>query len=238
MNIIEYFDQTRIINVASRTDRRRGTEAEFQQNNFPINTETTVFFAAITPEDAQGFDNAGVRGCFLSHLGVLKEAEKAAANNVLVLEDDIAFSRHIHAYGPTAISALDTLDWDIAYFGHARGNSDGEPHWKRVDGPMLLAHFYAVNGTAFEKIIPFMEKILERPAGHPEGGPMHYDGALNTFFQKNPDIKAFYFSRNLGHQRPSRTDLHKLPFWDTSAAIKPFTEAFRKLKGIYMKSLS
>lgn len=93
MNIIEHFDIVRIINVASRKDRHDETVSEFRRHGFKINTDNIGFFEAIIPEDKGGFPNPGVRGCFLSHLGVLEEADRASAKNVLVLEDDIEFSK-------------------------------------------------------------------------------------------------------------------------------------------------
>ena len=235
MNMIDFFDRTRIINLASRGDRREETDAEFAKYGFPIHTEKVDYFPACCPPSAEGFPSAGVRGCFLSHMTVIEEAKRDGLNNVLVLEDDISFSKHILEYGAMATETLKDLDWDIAYFGHALESDPKATCWKAVDQPMLLAHFYAINGKTLGGLVQFLHQVLARPPGHPDGGPMHYDGALNTFMKQNPQIKAYYFSKNLGYQRPSMTNLHEVSFLDKHALFKPFASTLRQLKRIYLK---
>ena len=99
MNVIEYFDRVRIINISSRKDRRLETVEEFTRNGFHIDDEKIGFFEAVTPSEGNGFPSVGVRGCFLSHLGVLEEAMRLNLKNILIMEDDIQFSRHISQYG-------------------------------------------------------------------------------------------------------------------------------------------
>lgn len=235
MSFIDYFDQTRIINMASRTDRRRETEEEFLRYQLPINTEKVCFFKAITPDTPDGFPNIGARGCFMSHLTILEAAVKAKANTLFLLEDDIQFSNQISEYGQQATEALGRTDWDIAYFGHLLASSSNDPHWKPVTEPMLLSHCYAVNGATIEKLAKFLRQMLERPAGDPQGGPMHYDGALNTFLSQNKDVKAYYYSKNLGYQRPSKTDIHQSSVIDRNPLIKPLANLYRRLKRAYLR---
>ncbi|HDS1681994.1 TPA: glycosyltransferase family 25 protein [Pseudomonas putida] len=230
MNVIDYFDRTRIINIPSRTDRRVETEAEFARNGFQIDDEKIGFFPAVTPTVQEGFPSAGVRGCFMSHLHILEEAMRLNVKNILIMEDDIQFSRRIGPYGKKAIEALQSLDWDIAYLGHScEGNSD-TPRWTPVDRPIHLAHFYAVNGKSVGKLRDFLAQILQRPPGHPDGGPMHYDAALNTLIHTDKNIQAYYFTWNLGYQRPSRTDLHALSIFDRLAMLRPLMALYRRLK--------
>lgn len=235
MSIIEFFDRVRIINLSSRKDRRQETESEFKRYGFPINTEKVGFFDAVCPASPEGFPSSGVRGCFLSHMKIVEEAEKQGLNNILILEDDICFSKYILEYGAVAIEGLEKIDWDIAYFGHALGNKSSEIAWREINEPMLLAHFYALNGKSIHDFHQFLQRILERPPGHPDGGPMHYDGALNTFKKHNPNIKAYYFSQNLGYQRPSRTNLHEVSFLDRYHVLNPVMSFFRKIKRYYLR---
>ena len=230
MNVIDYFDRARIINIASRKDRRLETEEEFARNGFHIDDEKVGFFKAVTPTEGEGFPSVGVRGCFLSHLGVLEEAMRLDLKNILILEDDIQFSRRISQYGKQAIESLEGMDWDIIYFGHPVETDSSMPSWKVVDQPIHLAHFYAVNGKCFGTLRDFLLQILERPPGHPDGGPMHYDAALNTLIHQNNAIRAYYFTANLGYQRPSRTDLHELSFFDRVSVLRPVIGMLRKLK--------
>jgi GNAT superfamily N-acetyltransferase len=233
--LVRYFDRIRVINLSSRGDRRAETEIEFTSMGQAIDGHRCAFFEAIVTETAAGFPGAAVRGCYLSHLAVLEEAWRDGVARVLVLEDDIAFVRDIGEQGKVAVRQLDGLDWDIAYFGHALDNLPGTPTWKRVSRPMRHAHCYAVHGRALKRLIDFLRTVLERPAGHPDGGPMHYDGALSTFLAQNPDIRAFHFSRNLGYQRPSRTDLHVQSIIDRNRLLRPWAGLYRALKRAYMK---
>ncbi|MGS2718063.1 glycosyltransferase family 25 protein [Eionea flava] len=236
MSFIDYFDQTRIINMKSRTDRRQETEEEFQRYQLPVNTDKVQFFNAITPNTPDSFPNIGAKGCFMSHLTLLETAIEENANTLFLLEDDIQFSNQILEHGQKATDALKETDWDIAYFGHLLKSSSTSPHWKPVSEPMLLSHCYAVNGRAIKKLAEFLRQMLTRPAGDPKGGPMHYDGALNTFLSQNSDIKAYYYSKNLGYQRPSKTDIHQSSIIDRHPLLKPASKYYRKLKQAILRA--
>jgi len=235
MNVIDYFDRARIINIPSRNDRRVETVQEFARHGFSIDFEKTGFFDAVTPKEEDGFPSVGARGCFLSHLGVLNDAIRLKVRNILILEDDIQFSRRIGEYGKQAIESLQGMEWDIAYFGHPFEGDADVPGWQVVDRPIQLSHFYAVNGKCIERLRDFLLQIMERPPGHPDGGPMHYDAALNTLIHTNKDVRAFYFTWNLGYQRPSRTDLHALSFLDRSLFLRPVMNNLRKLKATLLR---
>lgn len=234
-NVIEYFEKTNIVNLIFRNDRRAETRDEFARFNLPIDNEKIFFIEASCPDDAKGFPTIGTRGCFLSHLGILKNAQKEGLGNILILEDDINFSRDILKISETAISGLETLEWDIIYFSHAFDETEQPLEWRRLNKDMPCSHFYAVNGQCLNDLIDFLEKILTRPPGHPDGGPMHYDGALNVFRHQNPDKNIFYFSKNLGFQRPSKTDIHETGFFDRTPIIKQIVPVLRKLKGAILK---
>jgi len=236
-SLVSYFDLVRIINLGIRADRRAETKREFARHGWLIDGERLAFFEAITPKTAGGFPNSAVRGCYLSHLTVLEAALSESANHLLVLEDDIAFVRRIDSLGIQAVTQLDTMEWDLAYFGHAFEDLPGAPRWERVTGQMQHAHFYAANKQVLPRLIDFLQRVAARPPGHPEGGPMHYDGALSTFFAQNPDIRAFYFSRNLGYQRPSRTDLHPVSFLDRHPLLMPMRVIYRAIKRAYWHAM-
>lgn len=229
------FDRVRIINLRRRQDRRRETEAELAAQGDRVDGAHCAFFAAIEPDDAAGFPNAAVRGCYLSHLGVLEEALRDRARDVLVLEDDIAFVRDIRRLGAEAMHQLEGMEWDIAYLGHSRGNAPGKPVWLPVNGPMRHAHCYAVRTPVLRRLVAFLQLLLTRPPGDPQGGPMHVDGALTTFIAGNPDVRAFYFSRNLAYQRPSRTDLHRPSQLDRTPLLNRLADPLRRVKRLYLK---
>lgn len=235
MDIINYFDRTNIVNLLFRKDRRIETKEEFDRFNFPLNTDKVYFIEASCPDSADGFPTAGTKGCFLSHLGILEKARNDKLNNILILEDDITFSKGIVEVGEKAINQLSEIDWDIAYFSHSFDEDNTDLKWISLDKPLMCTHFYAVNGKCLDDLIDFLHKVLQRPPGHPDGGPMHYDGAINTFRRQNPDKKVIYFSKNLGFQRPSKTDIHETSFIDKNPITKHIVPYLRKIKGYLLK---
>ncbi len=234
MGIFEYFDRTRIVNLAVREDRRIETQEEFEKCGFSVRSEKVDFFPACSPDESAGFPSPGVRGCYLSHKNILEEAIQDKLENILFLEDDICFSKRLPELNESIVSELQTLDWDIAYFGHTLPAEKDVPHWELLTKPTQQTHFYAINSGIFERFLRFLDDVMSRPPGHPDGGPMHYDAAIHTFRVQNPDVKAFYYTHNLGFQRPSKTDLHKTAFYDDLRLFKPITGFLRKVKGKIM----
>ena len=89
MTVFKHFDRIRIINLASRKDRRREMERELDRVGLK-NDLRVSYFAAIRPSDAGTFTSIGARGAYESQKQILREA--AGANqSVLILEDDCEF---------------------------------------------------------------------------------------------------------------------------------------------------
>jgi GR25 family glycosyltransferase involved in LPS biosynthesis len=237
MSFIDYFDRTAIINLPERSDRRTETGNEFKRAGWSIDNDKSGFFPAIKPQDPAGFPSAGVRGCFLSHLNVIKQARHDNLDNVLVMEDDIAFVPAVESIGAEIILELKQTPWDFLYLGHEHTSAvTSGKRLEKITEPLLLAHCYAVNSTVFDRFLEFLEQVLQRPPGHPEGGPMHYDGAISTFRMQNTDVKTFVAIPSIGYQRSSRTDLHPLTIWDRWALLRPFMETVRRMKNIVRRS--
>src|SRR4051794_24805493 len=82
----DMFEQVRIINLVDRADRRREMAQQLQRlGGMPPNTS---FFEAHRPASTGEFPSVGARGCFESHLAVLRAARSGAAETLLLLEDD------------------------------------------------------------------------------------------------------------------------------------------------------
>jgi len=237
MRIIDYFDRTAVINLPDRADRRADTREEFKRAGWPIETEKADFYTAIRPESADGFPRAGVKGCFLSHMNAIKKARHDNLANILIMEDDIAFISDINRIADEALQELEQTDWGFLYFGHEHTSdiSSGK-RLEKITDPLLLKYFYAVNGNIFDRFIDFLEQLLERPPGHPDGGPMYYDGALSTFRMQNRDINTFVVVPSLGWQKSSRTDVHSLSLWDEGIVLANLVTGFRKLKNAIKRS--
>ena len=60
---------------------------------------------------------------------------------------------------------------------------------------------------------------------------MHVDGAYSRFRADNPDVRTFVAMPELGYQRPSRTDIHALRWFDRLPIIKDAVQAARQIRG-------
>jgi hypothetical protein len=213
MTFHDYFDRVYIINLPERVDRRAEMEIELAAAGLSPEPGHIEFFPAVKVSDPAGFDNAGYHGCFRSHLEVYKRAREVGAKHLLVFEDDAALSPHFQRDQQSVIEQLQVRPWGLVLLGHldVEPPSDRPTQFIPFPGNIMLAHFYAVHSSIFDRLIAFFESVLRRPPGHPDGGPMSPDGAINFFLERNPDIPAWMTSPNFGSQRSSRSDLS--PRW-------------------------
>jgi hypothetical protein len=65
----------------------------------------------------------------------------------------------------------------------------------------------AFKAPVISELVSFMEAMLQRPAGSPNYGPMHVDGAYTVFRQQNPHHGTMAAFPPLGRQRSSRSDI-------------------------------
>ena len=112
------FDHLYVINLPARTDRRDEMAGELRRIGTGFDDRRVTLFAAVAPEDASGFRSIGARGCFLSHLGVLRAAQAAGYRRILVLEDDCDFVARIDALLPAALDAYDAVRFGMFYGGY------------------------------------------------------------------------------------------------------------------------
>lgn len=200
------FDEVRIINLAERVDRR--TEAIRQLNRLGRILPNTSFFEAKRPSSAGSFPSIGARGCFESHLAVLKAARDRHCRCLLLLEDDLDFTRDGLTRMEPVLAQLSVEDWSFFYGAHVlparnrRGLVQILP-----DEPVLTASFVAFKGDVIVKLVEFLEAMLKRPAGSPDYGPMHVDGAYTVFRKLNPHFATLVAFPPIGKQRSSRSDI-------------------------------
>lgn len=211
LKIRDYFDRIWVINLPERRDRKRAMLRELERAGMPPAPNKVEIFPGIRSTEAAGFTNIGVRGCFLSHLAVLERARAEGLSNVLVMEDDLAISPRLVAEQEQLVEVLRTSPWGFVYFGHGLDLEETPPGppvtLGPFDGPIVTAHFYGVNAAIFDPLVSFLRLLQDRPAGHPDGGPMHLDGAFSFFRERNPEVSTLVASPSLGRQRRSRSDL-------------------------------
>lgn len=236
-SLLNFFDQAYIINLPERFDRREGMQSELKMLGLSSLTDRVSFFPAIKPVDKGDFPSIGSRGCFLSHLEVLREAKNKGLGNVLIMEDDLSFTRLLIKEQDAVINELRHLDWDFAYLGHGESlapRSEGifQPHSE----PLMLAHFLAINQRAIAPLVDFLEQILTRPYGDPEGGPMHVDGAYSTFRKQNPDMVTLIANPSLGFQRSSSSDIAGSKWFETAPVLAQVLNSARKVRTWHRRS--
>ena len=207
MKLIDFFERAYVINLSDRKDRRRMMVQELKKIEMPLTPNKTEILSAIRPDDAGEFPSVGARGCFLSHLAILKRAKEDRLGQVLIMEDDLTISGRFKTHQESLIDQLRRTDWGFVYFGHMEAGASSPVTLRLFSGPMLTTHFYGINGVIFDRLLSFLEELQRRPGGHPDGGPMHIDAAYSTFRAQNPDIITLIASPNLGWQRSSRSDI-------------------------------
>ena len=227
LNIMNDTSAIVVINLAHRTNRRIAMQKELSRIGWQAG-----FFSAIRPQDAGNFPSIGARGCYLSHLAVLKRALDARVRHLVILEDDVNFASEFAEPWKVAMAALGTREWSIFYPAHvfhhfALGLSRIVP-----DRGVQCTHFMVINGPAIAPIIAGLETILARPAGHPMGGPMHVDGAYSTIREQDSSLVTYVHSPALGYQRPSRTDVGDLKWFDRVGVLAPIADMARRWRAI------
>jgi hypothetical protein len=99
------------------------------------------------------------------------------------------------------------------------------------NGVTSCTHFYGVNGPLVPRLIEYLEGVAARPEGHPEGGAMHYDGALSMFRERD-QVETLFATPNLGWQRSSRSDIHPHRWFDRLRVTRLAADGLRKLRNV------
>lgn len=230
MRVFDYFDRVYIINLAERTDRRAEMLEELAQAKIELKQGHVEFFPAIRAKEKGEFPTLGARGCFHSHLECWKKAKAEGAKTVLVIEDDLQIAPRFVVDEHRLVEQLQSLPWDIVYFGHALDTPSDQPsELVPFDGGIILAHFYGLNEAYRDQLIEFFEQAAVRRGGHPDGGPMYPDAGINFYRAKNPGSRTLVARPNLGTQRSSRSDV--TPKWhDRVVGLKSLVGLARRVK--------
>jgi glycosyl transferase family 25 len=230
-----------VINLPERKDRFTRVKVELNGLGTSIGDGSVRLLPAYRFAERKGFPNAGVRGCFLSHLECLRRAHAEARRNVVIFEDDVVFGSALKRLTPTIVDQLATLDWDIVFFGHfGTGNIPNvRPDVIANDIEFVLwsheiqgMHFYAVNGRIFPELISDIDRHLHGIEGDQEYGPMPIDGAYNIFRRNNPHIRTFIARPKLGWQASSLSDITPRGF-DSVSALRPILRIGRWIKAAF-----
>jgi Glycosyltransferase family 25 (LPS biosynthesis protein) len=208
MNVLASFDKIYIINLPERTDRLRSIERELGGLGSKVPLGNIVVFPAVRPAEPAGFPEIGWRGCFLSHLGILKKARGDGLSNVLILEDDALFTNAFLKSQKALSIAMRECEWDFLYLGHTISlQSNGGDCLVPYHGIILTTHCYAVNGRILERLILFLEEYAREVSRCRPVTDHGIDGVLSLFREKNRDIVTLISSPSLVTQSASRPNI-------------------------------
>lgn len=180
------------INLERRQDRRE--EIEHELVRYGLSGER---FNAISHE-------LGLAGCNLSHIQVLKDAEEANLENLLVLEDDFQFlvDKPTFYKRIEMFFALD-IEWDIVLLSYNLKRS--EPYNELI-GRVKEAETtsgYIIHKKCFQR----MRECIEAATPELIATNHHWLYAIDQVWkviQEKGDV--FYFMERLGKQRGSFSD--------------------------------
>ena len=226
--IFDLFEQVRIINLVDRPDRRKEMTAQLRRlHALAPNVE---FYDARRPSEAGGFPTLGARGCFESHLSVLRSARDGNLKSLLILEDDLDFSRDGRERLGDVFRALSGRSWDFFYGAHVLDANDRSGLAAiAADEPVMTASCLAFSGDVIPPLVDFLEGILSRPPGSVDYGPMHVDGAYTVFRMLSPDRHTFAAFPPLGRQRSSPSDITPgSMLLDRSGVTRPLAALLRR----------
>lgn len=222
--ILDRVDAVYVVNLPARTDRKAEMESELRKLDKSFSDPKIHLFPAVRPETPEGFPSIGARGCFMSHLGILADAKSAGHDSIFILEDDADFTKQFLNPTESQAEAIWEPETKMVYFGHRLSQGSERLTFKSElaelpsDVSVMTSHAIFLRRQAIELGFAYLTQLLTRPAGHPDGGPMHVDGAYSWFRNSNAELKTLVTQKEWVVQRASRTDIHvtglkeKLPF--------------------------
>jgi hypothetical protein len=126
----------------------------------------------------------------------------------MILEDDLDFARDSRQRLARLIPELFGRQWDMFHGAHLLpANGRGGLAQVPSDEGVMTTSLVCFNGPVLGQLVEFLEAMLGRPAGSPDYGPMHVDGAYSVFRLLHPAIQTFAAFPTLGRQRSSPSDV-------------------------------
>ena len=143
----DFFDQIKCINLNTRDDKMIESSKVFKKLKIPVE----YYRVDKHPTD-------GARGCYESHLSIIREAYYRGCKNVLIFEDDVIDSPYFEE--KIISKAIDFMennrDWDIFYFGHMPdifSSSSTSISSNIIKTQSTLTHAYVVSRKYMKQLI-------------------------------------------------------------------------------------
>jgi hypothetical protein len=149
----EAFPYRVCINLDRRPDRWRRVRRRFARHGLaPVVRVPAVDGAGLTPPPGWE-DPAGAYGCLLSHLAVVRAAQRRGAPSVLIFEDDAAFPADFSQRFEAHLAELPD-DWDMLHLGglHEHDPVPVAPGVARLTST-YSTFAYAIRDTAYDAFL-------------------------------------------------------------------------------------
>lgn len=209
MRVIDCFDRIEVINLPYRRDRRRAMERELAKLGLGCDRRVS-FFQAIRPDDRADFTSVGARGVFLSQKTILLSAA-AAGQSVLILEDDCEFRDGTADYHSNSA-------WDIFYGGY-----DASCPGDLLSSDIVGAHMMGFSARGAQLVSDYLSNLSY------EGIHPPIDGAYVWFRRQYPDVPTEFAVPPLARQRPSRSDIADLKYYDRAPGLRTLASFVRSV---------
>jgi len=230
-----FFDRIYIINLIERKDRRAEITRQFRQIGITDFGDKVRVFPAIRPASAAPFPSVGARGCFMSHLAILREASSDMATRILVCEDDLNFVKDFNERIGKVLNDLNQYAWSFFYGAYYISNSPPAIDGKAISilppsEGVRTTHFIAFQGSCIAALPGYLSSMLMREPGDPDGGPMHVDGAYSWYRKDHPDELTAIAAHKLGYQRSSKSDIFPPSWYDGTPIVSRFVALIRAVR--------
>ena len=225
-------DKVFVINLDRRKDRLREMEAQFASIGLGFDHDKIERFSAISPDQIAGFPSLGARGCFLSHLEILKWFQNSDWSRVAILEDDADFDLPDIETLQRYLQNLENHKFDIFYGGYHFPDRFAEMGAGIHDLTEKLiiggTHCYILDRSILERLILFLEDVQRKLADGIEVDGF-IDNIISSFWIENQDCRVKIAVPAFAFQRRSATDIHAPNPLDTIPVIRNLTNLARKL---------
>jgi GR25 family glycosyltransferase involved in LPS biosynthesis len=155
------------------------------------------------------FTSTGERGCYESHLRVLRKALSDNVDAAIICEDDLWVSRSSRSVLNDVLTLIPNLNWTTMYLGYPRHFLPSTtatlvsvaPHLRLLEGwEVLCSHFYAVRSHTIPELILELEWRLRAEKC------ISVDGVLNEF-RRDRELRPLVVVPSIGRQMPSYSSI-------------------------------
>lgn len=199
-----YFDKIFYINLSSRKDRMKNMEQRLAYNgiiaerfdaiNGKSNNIIDIYNNILNKKTIYDIElgrkalcSPGALGCLMSVMNIIKKAKKLNLNKILLLDDDILFSKNFNI----DISKINSIpnDWKLIYFGASQHN------WNNIED--YNNDFYYAKNTSGTFAVGIDSSIFDEILSITKKLELPIDSYFEKYIQTKYYKKCFVFKKNL-----------------------------------------